>query len=246
MSDIECPVCLENIINPYGLSCGHTICGKCFFFLKQHKCPMCSHKIDKNTVAPNLLLETFLRKQIQNYDVLKNDHKADTIAIRNKALYRKSTRYNDLSEKIINLLDENNHYMNIESIQKHFVDTNVNELYHVINLMPMLNVIIIDNITYIINCDTFETVTKFIADKATYFRNNPLVYIHLISTNTGEGDEDEDEDSLHSFAKTIGFDQSIYNKQLLSTSDDWLMDITGLEKYDEKYNEESDIAWGYV
>jgi hypothetical protein len=237
MPDIECPVCLEHIIGPYSLSCGHTICCKCFSLLKNQKCPTCCCLFDKNILSPNFLLESFLRDLIDDYDTLRQVHDIDIKLIRCKTAYRKSTRYHELKEKIIDTLGE--HYMTLDDLEHH-LDVNVDELHHAINLINALTIINIDDVSYVVNCDTVDTLNSFVAAKADYLHANPHVYLHLISIFTS--DEDDASNSLATLAKLCKFDKTVYEKHQLPESETfvaWITDITGLEAHvdddDESY-----------
>ena len=41
---IECPICLETLTSKYQLTvltCGHKLCGDCWFLMKTKECPVC-------------------------------------------------------------------------------------------------------------------------------------------------------------------------------------------------------------
>lgn len=234
MVDIECPVCCDQIIGPYSLSCGHTICSKCFFMLHQSKCPTCRSTFDKSLTSPNLLLEDFLRTRIDKYDECRAKYTHDIKLYRCRSTYKKSTRYNELKDKINDFFNDNQGYINLTEIDRFFTDVSLDELHHVINLMPSLTVMSLQDMTFIIDCDTLKS---FVTDYAEYLIDHPLEYIHLISVCTEEEDDSDPDYGITTLTKAVGFTTDIYEKRLLpesETFDEWITNISGLEEYSDQ------------
>jgi hypothetical protein len=111
MSDscIECSVCLEPMISPYSLGCGHNIDEKCFVQLKDKKCPVCRFKLsDCDKYSVNLLLESFIKTKIENYNELKaeSDKFVKSLGLLKK--YKKSERYKVIRDAIEQYIADNN------------------------------------------------------------------------------------------------------------------------------------------
>ena len=111
MSDncIECSVCLEPMISPYSLGCGHNISERCFVQLKDKKCPVCRFNLgDYNKYSVNLLLESFIRSKIDNYDELKKESDKFVKSLGLLKKYKKSERYKEIRDAIEKYLAEHN------------------------------------------------------------------------------------------------------------------------------------------
>ena len=46
---MECPVCVESIIDTMPLSCGHWICRTCIVKSGKNKCPLCRQNVTIST-----------------------------------------------------------------------------------------------------------------------------------------------------------------------------------------------------
>nr|QBK46737.1 constitutively photomorphogenic 1 [Volvox carteri f. nagariensis] len=62
--DVQCPICVETIADPFVTSCGHTFCYQCISTQLKHKnsCPSCGAYLTADNIYPNFLLNKILRK----------------------------------------------------------------------------------------------------------------------------------------------------------------------------------------
>ncbi|GLI59700.1 hypothetical protein VaNZ11_001645, partial [Volvox africanus] len=62
--DVNCPICVETISDPFVTSCGHTFCYQCISTQLKHKnsCPSCGGYLTADNIYPNFLLNKILRK----------------------------------------------------------------------------------------------------------------------------------------------------------------------------------------
>ncbi|GLC48429.1 hypothetical protein PLESTB_000096900 [Pleodorina starrii] len=62
--DVNCPICVETITDPFVTSCGHTFCYQCISTQLKHKnsCPSCGDYLTADNIYPNFLLNKILRK----------------------------------------------------------------------------------------------------------------------------------------------------------------------------------------
>ncbi|GIL89069.1 hypothetical protein Vretimale_16212 [Volvox reticuliferus] len=63
-NDVNCPICVETISDPFVTSCGHTFCYQCVSTQLKHKnsCPSCGGYLTTDNIYPNFLLNKILRK----------------------------------------------------------------------------------------------------------------------------------------------------------------------------------------
>ena len=108
-SCIECSVCLEPMISPYSLGCGHNISERCFVQLKDKKCPVCRFNLgDHSKYSVNLLLESFLRTKVENYDELKKESDTFVKSLGLLKKYKKSERYKSIRDEVEKYLSDHN------------------------------------------------------------------------------------------------------------------------------------------
>lgn len=58
LADVNCPICVETISDPFVTSCGHTFCYQCITTQLTHKnsCPSCGAYLTADHIYPNFLL----------------------------------------------------------------------------------------------------------------------------------------------------------------------------------------------
>ncbi|CAD8213238.1 unnamed protein product [Paramecium octaurelia] len=68
----DCPICLQTLLHPLTLTCGHSFCKPCLrnknFYQNFNTCPVCRAQIQiyLNQFKVNVLLETIIQQQFQN------------------------------------------------------------------------------------------------------------------------------------------------------------------------------------
>ncbi|CAD8111423.1 unnamed protein product [Paramecium primaurelia] len=74
----DCPICLQTLLQPITLTCGHTFCKPCvrnkYFYQNYNSCPVCRAPIQiyLNQFKVNILLETLIKQEFnseQNYQL---------------------------------------------------------------------------------------------------------------------------------------------------------------------------------
>jgi hypothetical protein len=105
---ITCSVCIDELIAPVTLPCGHTICYTCNSQLLKRLCPECRAEIPK-TCHISLLLDTVLSSIIDNYNLKKKSKllQAERDSLIKK--YSSSTRYYSLLSYIDLYLEVEGH-----------------------------------------------------------------------------------------------------------------------------------------
>lgn len=94
--DTTCPVCLEPVVCPYSLGCGHTLDARCFIQLKKKECPQCRFSLKHHDIKKygvNLMLQKLLREKVPNYDQLQQEQMKFVKSVGLLKAYRASARY---------------------------------------------------------------------------------------------------------------------------------------------------------
>ncbi|CAK79293.1 unnamed protein product (macronuclear) [Paramecium tetraurelia] len=74
----DCPICLQTLLQPITLTCGHTFCKPCvrskYFYQSYNSCPVCRAPIQiyLNQFKVNILLENLIKQEFnseQNYQL---------------------------------------------------------------------------------------------------------------------------------------------------------------------------------
>ncbi|CAD8213611.1 unnamed protein product [Paramecium octaurelia] len=74
----DCPICLQTLLQPITLTCGHTFCKPCvrskYFYQNYNSCPVCRAPIQiyLNQFKVNILLENLIKQEFnseQNYQL---------------------------------------------------------------------------------------------------------------------------------------------------------------------------------
>lgn len=94
--EFKCPICLEILIFPASLECGHTMCLECGQNMLKKICPVCRAQI-KGKLQKNVLLDYFMKKRFGDIYTQKCNSKQD------KSKYMKSARYELLRNVIENI-----------------------------------------------------------------------------------------------------------------------------------------------
>ena len=116
--EFDCPVCMEFLVAPCSLTCGHTVCAQCLHILPKDKCPCCQTPIHKRSdVEPNLLLEAVLRTIKPDYDTLREIKMQSIKTRRFIRKYTKSKAYTKLSSSIEEALNEHEGYMKLSDLE---------------------------------------------------------------------------------------------------------------------------------
>src|SRR3989344_4690828 len=121
-ADFDCPVCQENLIAPYTIGCGHTVCAKCFSSLKKKHCPVCRFKISNYAKhGINILLDRLLEKELDQYAELKTQSMIYVKAFGLISMYNKSNRLKYIEDKIDTYFNLHNHYEKLTEVKTYFI-----------------------------------------------------------------------------------------------------------------------------
>ena len=106
--DYSCVVCLDHLIGPYSIGCGHTVCAQCFSLLREKKCPLCRFKFsDGDKYGINIVLDKILSTIVPDYSNRRAQHDKFVQSITIIRTYRKSARYHWINKAIKKYLAEN-------------------------------------------------------------------------------------------------------------------------------------------
>ncbi len=212
---MECPVCRESIISPYGLPCGHTVCACCFSQLKEANCPICRGPFhQKDRFEPNLLLEQFLSEKNSEYLALKKQRDQFVKINKFSILYTDSKHYHVLKKMLKKFIRDRDYYVPLSllidefCVAYHICET---ELCYIIDQIRYLAALELDGVQYIINCSNWEYLTKFVGDKREALLKNPDNFYHILIMDAG--------DSLISLVQLCGLNPMLYTKRRLSKPD---------------------------
>ena len=247
MSDIECPVCREFIISPYGMPCGHTICASCFSQLNNDNCPSCRCTFhSKNTFEPNLLLEQLLMEKNPDYMVLKKNKDRFIKLNKFNKLYTESEQFHDIKKILKNFIKINGYYVPIVTLLEEFCKAHnicETELYYIIDNISYFVPIEFDGAIYIVNCSSVSYLTKFVTDKQECFIKNPMTLFLLFIVDTTH--------DLINIVKVSGINANLYTKKKLSKIDSesymtWILSHKDIPKYVYPDSDDSDDSHDYV
>jgi hypothetical protein len=107
-NNYECSMCLEPLVGPYSIGCGHTVCAQCFSRLTSQQCPLCRFNFrDGDKYGINIVLDKLLASIIPDYEARRSaqDKYIKTISI--ARTYRRSIRYHNVRSKIKQYFVEN-------------------------------------------------------------------------------------------------------------------------------------------
>jgi E3 ubiquitin-protein ligase RFWD2 len=64
LAELQCPICVEVIADPFVTPCGHTFCYQCITTHLRHQsnCPSCRSYLVQEQVHPNFLLDKVGRR----------------------------------------------------------------------------------------------------------------------------------------------------------------------------------------
>lgn len=90
--DVTCPICMEILVDPVTIDCGHNFCLLCIRrdgkTSENIKCPLCQCSVGKNTFRPNKLLASLAEKiQTMNPDDLQQEKEESRCQKHKKKLY---------------------------------------------------------------------------------------------------------------------------------------------------------------
>lgn len=108
--DLTCCVCLEELVAPISLGCGHNIDIRCFAQLKDRggtkTCPMCRWEFNNSdSYGINMVLAQLLKQHNPKYDSMERDHTRFVKSIKIFDKYRKSSRFKKLKKLVYSYLE---------------------------------------------------------------------------------------------------------------------------------------------
>jgi hypothetical protein len=210
---LECPVCFEALVCPYSIACGHTICSRCFNFLRANKCPVCRYNfISKKKCSVNLLLHTLLEDKIPNYKALSDKYNLYTKSANILYQYRKSIRYNTNKKTLKDFLSSHNYtYLFSEFVAENASIPEI-EIKYICDHADNITKITIGDSDYIVDAETINNIIPIID----ILKNKGCTAehtLHILSIN---------DDSILPIAQCLGIK---YKKEL------WLEDTVQFSTY---------------
>ena len=164
-----CPVCLDELIAPITIPCGHNTCFNCASVLNK-KCPVCRATYT-NECKINLVLDQLLAKIIPDYDARRKDIMMESELNTLFARYKKSTRY----DALLMVIDEQLMIEGKASVpflldlcRKAFINPEPieDEVLYLLNQLGIehsksIVSVVIEGVTYYLCCDSARAVTDF-------------------------------------------------------------------------------------
>jgi hypothetical protein len=174
---IACPVCLDTLVGPYTMGCGHSICAQCFTHLTKDECPTCRFKFrNKEKHGVNLALESILRNYVPNYDQLRDKQQKYIKSLYILSKYKQSKRYKYDRKKIRDFLSEEDYCCSLADLETHFLNPlltedmqTVEELYYILDHDKDIYQITISDKKYVIYEDS--DLLKPLSKLKTYIGN---------------------------------------------------------------------------
>ena len=183
MDDITfcCPVCLDALLGPHTLHCGHNFCRICIKQLTD-ACPLCKTVNVCGQVAENKLLTELLTPHISNYSHRDNVAKA-------KVKYDSSPRRASIRDKLVALVDKASTLDNIRDYMVSHSITPDEVQYHLDHSPDIMQVIIGSVVVLLRNGSTYDDCLPILLRYHHILKDDPVAMLRLLTTTQNPADD---------------------------------------------------------
>ena len=193
LAEYTCPVCQDNLVGPYCLPCGHTICVGCFPHMRTNTCPLCRAEFSPGNgngagFGINIMLSNLLRHINPNYEE-EYHQKAEPIHLQKLMdRYHNSRRFHDYREVVGELLLEKS-YITLDDLYVEFEsDCEQEELHYIIDCLLDSDVIDLFSLKgehYVIWTGPpapggDDPLIRFAREHSADLRDDPISFIRVI------------------------------------------------------------------